>query len=123
MTDQSSYPVPERPRRPLPVTVVPGMPVVDIVDGTVGSITGITQAYCIHRLTRTNRLQVANWRDMALGNICPAEPLLPDDVAENDRRNARATLLRELLALEQVGPLTAHQKIVYDELLSDLCGP
>ena len=33
--------------------------------------------------------------DVALGNVCPAEPLLPADVAENDRRNASAAVLGE----------------------------
>jgi hypothetical protein len=76
------------------------MPVVDINDGIPGAIVGITQAYCIYRLFESESLIVASWQEIALGNVCPADPLLPADVTENDRRNAQAALLRELLALQ-----------------------
>ena len=112
---------PELParRRPLPVTITPGMPVVDINDGIPGTIVGITQAYCIYRLPETETLVVATWRDIALGNVCPADALLPADVTANDRRNAQATVLRELLALQQFG-LSAAQTTVLDELVTEL---
>jgi hypothetical protein len=48
--------------------------------------------------------------------------LLAADVAENDRRNAGATVLRELLALERLGPLSNEQRGVLDELIGFLCG-
>ena len=69
----------------------------------------------------TDALLVANWRDVALGNVCPADPLLSSDVTENDRQNASATLLRELLALKQFG-LTPTQTAAHDELIAYLCG-
>jgi hypothetical protein len=67
-------------------------------------------------------LQVGAWRDLALANVCPAEPLLDDEVQERDRRNANATVLRELLALEQTGPLNEEQRQVRDQLIAELCG-
>ena len=68
----------------------------------------------------TGPFGVARWSDMAVGNVCPAEVLLPADVAENDRRNSCARVLRELLALEAFG-LTPVQQAVYDELVEYLC--
>jgi hypothetical protein len=97
------------------------MPVVEIDDGLPGTIAGITQAFCIYRLPETETLVVAPWHDIALGNICPAEPLLPVDVTENDRRNAQAAMLREVLALRQFG-LTELQTAVLDELIAKLTG-
>ena len=126
MTDQelsesdSGFP-PASKQRPLPVTVTPGMLVVPIDDVPVSTIVGITQAYCIYRLAETNHLQVSSWRDLALANICPAAPLLSDDVTENDHRNASATVLRELLALERIGSLTPEQRAVVDGVLGYLC--
>ena len=111
----------ERPRHPLPITIVPGMRAVDMsCDGT-GTIVGFTQAFCIYRIDATDGLSVANWRDVAVGPVCPAEPLLPADVTENDRRNTCATLLRELLALQQFD-LTPKQTAAYHELIESLCG-
>lgn len=107
-------------RRPLPVTIVVGMPVVEVTNYGTGSIAGMTQAYCIYRLAENDSLVVASWRDIALGNVCPAEPLLPTDVTENDRRNAGACVLRELLALQQFG-LTPMQAAIRDELIAALC--
>jgi hypothetical protein len=97
------------------------MLVVEVTDGVIGTIVGYTQAYCIYRTRDTQTLAVARWRDIALGNVCPAEPLLPTDVAENDRRNASAAVLQELLALEQFG-LTATQSAAFSELVAELCG-
>ena len=74
---------PGRPPRPLPVTIVAGQPVVEISDALPATVVGFTQAYCIYRLTHTATLSVAPWRNVALGNICPAEPLLPADVTES----------------------------------------
>jgi hypothetical protein len=80
---------------------------------------GFTQAYCIYRISDSDALVVADWRDVALGDVCPAEPLLPADVSENDRRNASATVLRELLGLKQFG-LTARQSAALEELVAEL---
>ena len=113
---------PEPPGRPLPVTIVRGMLVHEACDGTAGIVVGITQAYCIYRVASSDQLCVANWRDVALGNVCPADPLLPTDVTENDRRNASATVLGELLSLQQFCPLTPAQAATLDELIAFLCG-
>ena len=126
MTDRTCYQKaegssPRSEKRPLPVTVVPGMTVVHIRDAEVGTVVGITQAYCVYRLAETNGLQVSNWRDLALANICPADPLLPDDVKENDHRNASATVLREMLALERISSLTEEQRAVVDGFLGYMC--
>lgn len=109
-------------RRPLQVPVVQGMPVHEVCDGTAGTIVGITQAYCVYRLAEGRQLCVAPWRELALANVCPAEPLLPTDVSANDRRNANAALLRELLYVARLGSLTPAQQAVMDELVADLCG-
>ena len=125
MTDEPSYqtdsdPSPAERDRPLPVTIVPGMQVVDMSNDGAGTIVGITQGFCIYRIDDTEGLSVARWEDMALGGICPADPLLPADVTENDRRNWSAHVLRELLGLAQFG-LTATQTAAYDELIAFLC--
>ena len=98
-----------------------GMTVHEACDGTAGTVVGITQAYCVYRVADGRQLCVAHWRDLALGNICPAEPLLPAEVSENDRRNASATVLRELLSLERLGSLTPAQQAVLEELIALLC--
>ena len=121
MPETPSHADPPVRRKPLPVTITPGMLVVDINDGIPGTIVGITQAYCIYRLPETETLVVAAWRDLALGNVCPADPLLPANVTESDRCNAQATVLRELLALQQFG-LSAEQSTVLNELISKLTG-
>ena len=90
------------PYRPLPVAIVPGLQVCVMPDGSPGIITGI-------------------WQDVALGNVCPAPTLLPIDVTENDRRNASATVLRELLALQQVAELTPDQTTTLEGLVNLLC--
>jgi hypothetical protein len=118
-----TFSVPDPPparRRPLPVTITHGMPVVEIDDAMPATIVGITSAYCIYCIAETGTLSVAPWRNMALGNICPADALLPDDVTECDRGNAQATVLRELLTLRPFG-LTASQAAVLDELVAQLC--
>ena len=107
--------------KPLPVAIVPGIPVCLMTDGSPGTIAGITQAFCIYRIDGTDSLAVANWREVALGGICPAPTLLPTDVVENDHRNASATVLRELLGLEHVGPLTPGQGGTLEELVRLLC--
>ena len=109
MTQRNSDPDPRSSRRrALPVTITAGMPMVEIADAVPATIVGITQEYCIHQIAESDTLAVSHWRDVALGNVCPAEPLLSADVTERDRDNARASLLRELLALQQFG-LTAKQ--------------
>lgn len=107
-------------RRALPVTITTDMPVVEVADGVPGRIVGITPAYCVYRFAETGALAVAAWHEVALGNICPADPLLPLDVEGKDRQNASAALLRELLALRQFG-LTPVQQASLDELVDALC--
>ena len=112
-----------RPARPpLPVTIVPGMHVYEVVEIPRGEIVAITQAYCLYRLADSDRLCISNWRELALANVCPADPLLPPEVTENDERNAAATALRELLALVEVRPLTEAQSTARDELIRYLRG-
>jgi hypothetical protein len=126
MSDQSYHQAvagssPGTGNSPLPVTLVPGMTVVPLEGAAVGTVVGITQAYCVYRLVGTDGLQVSSWRDLALANICPAAPLLPNEVRENDHRNASATVLRELLALGRVSSLTPEQRAVVEGLLGYLC--
>ncbi|MEO8493891.1 MAG: hypothetical protein ABI614_02395 [Planctomycetota bacterium] len=120
MTILSPHQTPKH--RPLQVAVVRGMTVCEVGDGTRSSIVGITEAFCIYRLHDIETLCVTRWREIALSNICPASVLLPTDVDENDRRNASATLLRELLGLERVATLTPTQQTTREELLELLCG-
>ena len=94
------------------------MPVCELGEGMPGIVVGITEAYCIYRLDATETLCVRRWREIGLGYICPAPTL---SVSENDRRNASATLLRELLALEQVAALTTAQQTTLRELTNLLC--
>ncbi|MCA9125261.1 MAG: hypothetical protein H6822_09425 [Planctomycetaceae bacterium] len=108
--------------RPLQVAVARGMPVCEMGDGTPGSIVGFTDGYCIYRLDDGETLCVAPWRGIALSNICPASTLLPADVSENDRQNASATVLRELLSLHRIAKLTPAQQTTSEELLELLCG-
>lgn len=115
MSELSSY----HPH-PLPVTIVTGMPVFDITDCPAGTIAAITQSYCVYRLAQSETVCVARWRDIALGNVCPAAPLLSADVTANDRRNAQATLLAELLQLQRVAALTAVQTSALEELRAEL---
>src|SRR5690349_17550195 len=116
MTDQAPFDQ-SAIRRPLPVTIVPGMSAYDVTGVPSGEVLGITQQYCIYRLAETGGLCVANWRELALGNVCPADPLLSRDVTKNDKLNASATVLRELLGLQQLTELTAAQKAALDELV------
>ncbi|MCB9923069.1 MAG: hypothetical protein H6822_12870 [Planctomycetaceae bacterium] len=111
-----------RRHHPLPVAVAHGMTVCEVGDSTPGTIVGITEAFCIYHLDCLESLCVANWRDIALSSICPASTLLPTDVNENDRRNARATLLRELVGLQRIATLTPTQRATSEELIEFLCG-
>ena len=121
MTTHPSNGVPKH--HPLQVAIMPGMPVCEMAHGVPGNIVGITQAFCVYRLADTETLCVSNWRDIALGNVCPAPSLLSPDVTENDQRNASAALLRELLGLEHVATLTSAQQAAMDELIEFLCRP
>ena len=106
--------------RLLPVAIVSGMQLFPVDDIAPATVEGITQEYCIHRLEGT--LAVSRWRNLAV-SVCPARPLLPTDIAENDRRNAAATVLRELLALQPFG-FTAAQQQAFEELVATLtAGP
>ena len=105
---------------PMPVTILAGMPVVEASDGTSGTVLGITEACCVYRVDSTGSVAVSPWHNMALSNICPASPLLPSDTTERDRRNASVGVLRELLALRQLG-LTETQQAAIDELIRELC--
>jgi hypothetical protein len=109
-------------RPPLPVTIVPGMPICEIWSGTLATVVAFTEAYCIYRAEGASELSVAPWREVALANVCPADPLLPRDLTEIDRDNARAALLRELLAAKPFG-LTETQAAALAELTTMLCGP
>ena len=97
------------------------MPVVILEDCPAGRIIGITQAHCIFRLTAPDMITVAPWSEVALGNVCPSHALLPSDVQVNDRLNASATVLRELLKLRQASRLTDLQSNACQELLAELC--
>ena len=97
------------------------MQVIDMTNEVAGMIVGFTEAFCIFKINSLDSLAICRWHDVALGPVCPAAPLLPDDVPENDRRNSQATVLRELLALKQFG-LTSSQTAVHDELINNLCG-
>ncbi len=108
--------------RPLPVTIVPGMSVVDAADAPAAEVIGLTEAYCICRFASSGALAVRPWSEIAVGNLCPADVLLPADVTENDRQNALATVLRELLLLEQFG-LTDKQLAALEEAAAILCAP
>lgn len=109
-------------RAPLPVAIVVGMPVTQVNGEPDGTIVGLTQSYCIYELRRTSSLAVARWSEVAVGNVCPLNSVLPADTSENDRRNWSAALLRELLGLRPFG-LTASQNAVHDELIEYLCPP
>lgn len=98
------------------------MSICEIWSGALGTVVGFTQAYCIYRTDEVSELSVTQWRELALANICPADPLLPQDLAEVDRANTRAALLREFLAAEPFG-LTATQAAAPAELTAILCGP
>jgi hypothetical protein len=98
------------------------MSICEIWSGALGTVVGFTQAYCIYRADGVSELSVAPWHELALANICPADPLLPQDLAEVDRANAHAALLRELLATKPWG-LTATQTAALAELTAIFCGP
>jgi hypothetical protein len=105
----------------LPVTIAPGMLIYETWSSTRASVVAFTQAYCIYRANGTSELSVAPWHELALANICPADPLPPQYIAETDLANARAALLREFLAAKSFG-LTASQAVALDELIELLCG-
>jgi hypothetical protein len=99
---------------PLPITIVPGMAVVPF-DSQPKEVIGITERYCVYRDPTLNILGIEPWKDVAVANVCPARPLLPDSTDEIDCQNGQAVLLRELLALQQFG-LTEKQEAVLEEL-------
>ena len=108
--------------RALPVTITRGMFVVDHKNAGVGFVAGFTESFCIYRISGLGTLAVAEWKDIALGDIRPADPLLPMDVAERDRRNWSATVLREMIGLKQF-EFTEPQDQTFQELVGYLCGP
>ena len=63
---------------------------------------------------------VVDWRDLAVAGLCPSPQLLPSAVEENDRRDANAVLLRELLNVEQFG-WSETQCLLRDQLVDCLC--
>ena len=89
------------------------------VDTQPAAIVGITEKYCIFRLEAG--LAVEPWSGVAVANVCPARPLLPEETVEIDRQNAEAVLLRELLSLQQFG-LTEKQEAALWELTCELGG-
>jgi hypothetical protein len=115
MVDPLNLPQP----RPLPIALAPGMTVVSLDNHPTGEILGITQAYCIYSLGGS--VCVDRWVDLALARVCPATPLLPKTVNENDRLNAGACILRELSWLKSLGDLTPNQTATLGELMETLC--
>jgi hypothetical protein len=115
MTIQSNIP----PPKPLPITITPGMSVVSLDGNRPGTIQGITQGYCVYALGE--HVCVESWRNLAVANVCPASPLLPRTVEENDRLNASARVLKELTRLKSLAELTPRQEAAMDELMTLLC--
>lgn len=115
MVDPLNLPQP----RPLPIALAPGMAVVGLDNHPTGEIVGITQGYCIYTLG--GAVCVDRWEDLALARVCPATPLLPKTVNENDRLNALACILRELSWLKSLGDLTPNQTATLGELIGTLC--
>jgi len=104
---------------PLPITITPGMQVVRVEDNPIGRIAGITAGYCAYTLG--GAVWVDRWNNLALLGVCPASPLLPSAVAENDRLDACARVLRELALLKSLGELTQAQRAAINELTGTLC--
>ena len=115
MTIQTNLP----PPKPLPITITPGMSVVSLDGNLPGTIRGITQGYCVYGLG--DNVCVEPWRNLAVANVCPASPLLPRKVEENDRLNASARVLRELSLLKSLAELTPQQTAAMEELAKLLC--
>ena len=99
--------------------VVPGMRVANWTHHPTGHVVGVCQNYCVYRL-ENGHLCVANWRDLAIAGLHPAPQVLPADVEGNDKRNASAVLLKELLYAEQFG-WSETQRMLRDELVAYLC--
>ena len=116
MTIQSNMP----PPKPLPITIQPGMIVVSLEGNRPGAIKGITQGYCVYSFDDQN-VSVEPWKNLAVANVCPAAPLLPSTVSDNDRLNAAACVLRELSLLKSLSELTPRQTAAMEELLVLLC--
>ena len=114
MSSEPSY------RALLPITIVPGTRVHNWVDESAGTVVGVCRDYCICQLDQSEDLWVGNWRDLAVGGLCPARQLLPADVTENDLRNASAVLLKELLNVRQFG-WSDTQTVLHEELVESLC--
>ena len=115
MTIQSNM----QPPKPLPITIQPGMTVVSLEGNSIGHIEGITQSHCIYTLG--DRICVEPWSNIALTNVCPARPLLPRSVEENDRLNSSARVLGELSLLKSLTELSPTLTAAMDELLGLLC--
>lgn len=98
------------------------MSVVDAADALAAEIVGSTEAYCVCRFAGSRALAVRPWREIALGNICPADVPLSAEVDENNWQNALAIVLRDLLLLEQFG-LTERQSAALNEAAEILCAP
>lgn len=108
-------------RSPLPIVVTRGMRVYETWTGTIAEVVGFTQMYCLYKTAGATEVSVAPWSEVALANICPADAVLPRDMTEIDRANARAALLREFLVARAYG-LSAAQETALLELESALCG-
>jgi hypothetical protein len=83
-------------------------------------VLGVTEGFCIYRVDATDSVAVSPWHNLALANICPAQPLLPADATESDRQTAQAATLHELLTLQQFG-LSDKQQAAMTELIAELC--
>ena len=97
----------------------PGMRVANWKHHSTGRVIGVCMDYCIYRL-ENDHMCVDNWRDLAVAGLRPGPQVLPTDVTENDKRNASAILLKELLYAEQFG-WSETQRVLRDELVTYLC--
>jgi hypothetical protein len=89
------------------------MRIVECAEATTGELVGVTQAYCIYRLDQSDAHVVSHWRDVAVAGITPVL-LQSADLADIDRQNARAAVLRELLFLEPFGLSTVESAVLRD---------
>ena len=105
------------PQQPTPLVIVPGTLVVDRKHELAGTVIAVAPAFCV--LQVEDALCVSPWRDVAVGNVAPAPEMLPGEIAEHDRLNGHARVLRELEALKSEGLVPALQ-VAYDDVLRRL---
>jgi|GEM_PF-1197709 len=86
----------------LRLEIAPGTPVYDTRHATAGQAVGVTNGYCLFQVDSQetkNSFSVTPWRDLAIGNIGPAQHLLPADPDQRDRLDTYAVLFRELTSV------------------------